>query len=580
MHSSLLVLMSLVGLSVAACSTALPASQPVASTPTLPTAEITPVIPGPLSVPGSFADNPIVYFVITDRFENGNKANDNSYGRQRETTATADVATFHGGDLKGISNKLHEGYFKQLGVNAIWITAPWEQIHGWVVGGNKEFKHYAYHGYYALDYTTLDANMGTPDELREMVDTAHVQGIRILFDVVINHPGYLDIQTAGELGVKVLWPGAQSATLRSYHSFIDYNNFAFGDWWGRDWVRAGLPGHINGGRDDLTMQIAFLPDFRTESKEPVKLPKFLRAKPGTKAVDLPGTTVRGYLVKWLSDWVRDYGIDGFRAAAVKHVEPEAWLELKNESAKALAEWKAKNPSKKIDDQPFWMVGEYLGLGPDRHQLHDFGFDAMINFDFQKRGREFAKPEALFANYSKLLSGQPGFSAMSYISSHDTGLFDRQRLAEAGTALLLAPGAVQIFYGDETGRPLGPVPASDPQQATRSDMNWASIDQALLAHWRKLGTFRSRHVALARGEHQMISDSPYVFSRIDATSGDRVVVATNVRGEVSIPVAPAFSNGQPIYDAYGDQRVIVAEGKVKLNATGTVLLERAIPELAR
>lgn len=567
------IALGLAAATVAACSTAPPA-------PPARAVQAVAAPAAPLAVPGDFADNPIVYFVVTDRFENGNKANDNSYGRRREATAKDDVGTFHGGDLKGLTNKLREGYFKALGVNALWITAPYEQIHGWVVGGNKEFRHYAYHGYYALDYTTLDANMGTADELRELVDTAHSQGIRILFDVVMNHPGYLDIQTASELGVKVLWPGSQGANLRNYHSFIDYNNFAFGDWWGRDWVRAGLPGYIDGGRDDLTMQLAYLPDFRTESPQHVKLPKFLRAKPGTKAVDLPNTTVRGYLVKWLADWVREYGIDGFRADTVKHVEAEAWLELKTEATKALALWKANNPAKKMDDQPFWMVGEFWGLGPERHKLHDFGFDAMINFDFQQRGREFAKPEALFSSYAKLLSGRPGFSSLNYISSHDTELFDRQRLAEAGSALLLAPGAVQIFYGDESGRPLGPVPSSDPQQATRSDMNWASIDQTLLAHWRKLGSFRARHVAIARGAHQMLSESPYVFSRVDARTGDHVVVALNVQDEVTLPVGPAFAEGEWLHDAYSGQRAVVSGGKVSLKAAGTVLLERSTPPASR
>src|SRR5689334_16637066 len=101
------------------------------------------VAAGPAQVPGRFADNPIVYFVITDRFANGNPANDHSYGRQREANPQDDVGTFHGGDLKGLTEKLREGWFKELGVNAIWITAPYEQIHGWVIGGNKAFKHYA-----------------------------------------------------------------------------------------------------------------------------------------------------------------------------------------------------------------------------------------------------------------------------------------------------------------------------------------------------------------------------------------------------------------------------------------------------
>ncbi|MBV8657125.1 MAG: alpha-amylase, partial [Burkholderiales bacterium] len=171
---------------------------------------------------GDFAANPIVYFVITDRFLNGNPSNDNSYGRKRD--GEQEIGTFHGGDLAGLTIKLKEGWFKQLGVNAIWITAPYEQIHGWVQGGNAAFKHYAYHGYYALDFTVLDKNMGTPAELQEFVDTAHAQGIRVLFDVVMNHPGYLDIETASQLHVPVLWPNAEKQyTLKDYHSWIDYN---------------------------------------------------------------------------------------------------------------------------------------------------------------------------------------------------------------------------------------------------------------------------------------------------------------------------------------------------------------------
>jgi alpha-amylase len=567
-------------------------------------------------VPGRFGDNPIVYFLITDRFANGDPSNDNAYGRRREVLPIDDVATFHGGDLKGVTAKLKEGWFRQLGVNAIWITAPYEQIHGWVVGGNKEFKHYAYHGYYALDYTTLDKSMGTLDDLREMVDTAHAQGVRILFDVVMNHPGYLDIQTARELGINVLWPGSEKARLDDYHTYIDYNNFAFGDWWGRDWVRAGLPGYNDGGRDDLTMQLAYLPDFRTESTEFVKLPAFLNkrepvrppqrttepkagsktalkgkhaqrptapatppvvpvpGKPDTRARELPQTTVRGYLVTWLTDWVREYGIDGFRADTIKHVEPAAWAELKTAATRALAEWKQKNPSKKIDDEPFWMVGEYWGKGPQRDALHASGFDALINFEFQEAALKARRPEAMFATYAGLLAGRPGYTTLNYLSSHDTSLFDRTRLEEGGARLMLAPGGVQIFYGDETARPLGPVPSTDPQQATRSDMNWNTVDTRLLAHWRKLGTFRQRHVALARGVHRQVGDFPYVFSRFDVETGDRVVVAMEADGATSIPVGEAFPEGTTVHDAYSDQTAVVRGGRVAMPAQRWVLLERA------
>lgn len=528
--------------------------------------------PVPVSVPGTFAQNPIVYFVMTDRFYDGDPSNDHSYGRQREKDPKDDVATFHGGDLKGLTLKLKEGWFRKLGVNALWITAPYEQIHGWVVGGREEFKHYAYHGYYALDYTVLDKNMGTPEDLRELVDTAHSQGIRILFDVVMNHPGYLDLQTAHDLHVNVLWPGWEKATIRNYHSFIDYNSDAWADWWGRDWVRAGLPGYIDGGRNDLTMQIAYLPDFRTESSKPVKLPKFLRDKPDTKAVDLPGTTVRGYLIKWLTDWVRQYGIDGFRCDTVKHVEPEAWAALKEQATKALAEFKAQNPARKIDDAPFWMVGEYWGAGPEKHKMLRYGFDAMLNFEFQGESDDFAKPEKLFRSYAKLQAGQP-VHMLNYLSSHDTRLFDRAKLIEGGAALLLAPGGVQIFYGDETARPEGYKPRTDPQQATRSDMNWAHPDEQVLAFWRKLGTFRQRHCALAIGAHAQLSEKPYTFSRVDAASGDCVVVAMDARGPLQIPVAGVFQDGESLQDAFTGRPVTVTQGKAQVQGEGLVLLER-------
>jgi alpha-amylase len=91
--------------------------------------------------------------------------------------------------------------------------------------------------------------------------------------------------------------------------------------------------------------------------------------------------------------------------------------------------------------------------------------------------------------------------------------------------MLTPGAVQVFYGDESGRPFGAT-GSDPHQGTRSDMNWTAIENGevsdILEHWQKLGQFRERHPAIGAGEHRLISQQPYVFSR---TNGDdRVVIA--------------------------------------------------------
>lgn len=92
-----------------------------------------------------------IYFVITDRFANGNKQNDINYGRCVDYgSEQLNAATFHGGDFKGMLAKAREGYFSELGVDVVWMTDVYEQIHGWMSGSGSinDFPHYGYHGYY------------------------------------------------------------------------------------------------------------------------------------------------------------------------------------------------------------------------------------------------------------------------------------------------------------------------------------------------------------------------------------------------------------------------------------------------
>ena len=86
------------------------------------------------TVPDTFTwDNALIYFVIQDRFYDGDSSNNNSYGRMSKDDLGSSIGTFHGGDIKGLTEKLD--YINDLGVNAIWITAPYEQAHGWCGGG-------------------------------------------------------------------------------------------------------------------------------------------------------------------------------------------------------------------------------------------------------------------------------------------------------------------------------------------------------------------------------------------------------------------------------------------------------------
>lgn len=492
--------------------------------------------------------NATLYFVLTDRYVNGNPDNDHSYGRRSDNQQ--EIGTFHGGDLAGLAQKLD--YLQQLGVNALWISSPLEQIHGWVGGGTKgDFPHYAYHGYYTLDWTRLDANMGDGEDLRRLVTEAHRRGIRILFDVVVNHTGYAtlaDMQQfqfgalylKGEEIEKTLgkqWGDWQPGPGQNWHSFNDYINFsdraAWENWWGKGWIRTDIGDYDSPGFDDQTMSLAFLPDVKTESSTPVGLPVFYRHKPDTAARALPGATPRDYLTHWLSDWVRHYGIDGFRVDTAKHVDKTTLAQLKQQASAALAAWKAAHPGESPDDGPFWMTGEAWGHGVLKSDYYQHGFDAMINFDFQDQAAQALGCFARIAPvYQQMADKLQDFNVLSYLSSHDTRLFfqtdagrDLHKQQRAADLLLLAPGAVQIYYGDESGRPFGPT-GSDPLQGTRSSMNWQALAEpahaALLAHWQTLAQFRARHPAVGAGRQQTFTQPEYVaFSR--QWQSDRVMV---------------------------------------------------------
>lgn len=483
--------------------------------------------------------NATVYFVLTDRFVNGDPSNDNSYGRHKD--GLQEIATFHGGDLKGLTSKLD--YLQQLGVNALWISSPLEQIHGWVGGGPKgDFPHYAYHGYYPQDWTRLDANMGSEEDLRQLVDEAHRRGIRVLFDVVMNHAGYAtlaDMQRY-QFGALYLsekerrdilgerWTDWRPAVGQNWHSFNDFINFsdkaAWQKWWGKKWVRSDIGDYDSPGFDDLTLSLTFLPDMKTESTTPSGLPPFYRHKPDTRAQEIAGYTPRDYLTHWLSQWVRDYGIDGFRVDTAKHVELAAWQQLKTQATAALAQWKQANPQKKIDDAPFWMTGEVWGHGVMQSDYYRHGFDAMINFDYQQQAADsvpcLANIDTVWQQMAQKLQD---FNVLSYLSSHDTRLF-REAGQQSAELLLLAPGAVQIFYGDESGRPVGPT-GSDPLQGARSDMNWQDLQSqaaAGLRHWQILGQFRARHPSIGAGQHRTLN-LPQGYGFVRQQGDDKVMV---------------------------------------------------------
>ena len=571
-------------------------------------------------------DNATVYFVLTDRFYNGDTSNDHSYGRSLNEDGSVqsgykdNPGTFHGGDLKGLTKKLNDGYFTDLGVNAIWITAPYEQIHGYTFGnvfgnqGGKDgygFPYYGYHGYWALDFTNMDANMGTAKDMEEFVDTAHSKGIRVVMDVVMNHLGYISAYDTNEYGF-----GKTVSNWKDYY-YGDLSNLKGGDWeenniyendskwasnwYGGDFVRIAYPfDGYNGSKsgDEKTMCLSGLPDIKMESSSTLSTPPFLvnkwkkegrydeemqKQNAFFQKSGLPKTP-QNYVVQWLTDWVREYGIDGFRCDTAKHIPVSSWKELKTQADIALKEWRENNPDKPGAnwDENFWMTGEHWGHGLGKDYYFSNGFDSIINFTFPKSGFSTSTLEGTFSKYANDINSDPTYNVLSYISSHDDCLGGRDDLIGAANALLLTPGGAQIFYGDETGRKLGWTDFfingnEYKDQTYRSDMNWDSIDQNVLSHWQKLGQFRNKHLSIGAGQHKKLSDSPYTFSRsYQGEDGvvDNVICVIGATGSTTVDVSSVFSDGDTITDYYTGNKAVVSGGKVTFTAgaNGVILLE--------
>ena len=511
-----------------------------------------------------------VYFIVTDRFNNGDKTNDENYHRNKPT---GKLRGFEGGDIRGIIQKLDEGYFTNLGINVIWMTPVVEQIHSGVDEGTGYT--YGFHGYWTRDWTALDPSYGTKKDLAELVQKAHAKGIRIMLDAVINHTGPVTDEDS-------VYPS--------------------------DWVRTS-PKCVYNSYDtyiNCTL-VENLPDVKTESNENVELPLFLAnkwKKEGRYDKEMASLNAffkktgyprapKYYIMKWLADYITEFGIDGYRVDTAKHTTEDVWADFKKVCDRTFAEFKKHNPKKVLDTNPFFTVGEVYGYNIGNKKLYDFGdkkvnyyengFTGLINFDFRNEAK--MNYEELFSKYNDILQNDlKGNTVMNYVSSHDDGYpFDkkREKTFESGTKLLLAPGISQVYYGDESARPLD-IEGTQGDATLRSFMNWEDITnnattKEVMAHWQKLGTFRKKHAAVGAGVHAQISAAPYVFSRtfIKGKYSDKVVVGLDLdKGEKSITVGTIFANGTKVKDFYSGKTATVVKGMVSLDtAYGIVLLEK-------
>lgn len=464
-------------------------------------------------------DESVIYFMVTDRFFDGNESNNAANGPQ--TYGKDNAGLYHGGDFAGITQKLD--YLEDLGINTIWITPIVENIPGvQVTGEGADDVPYnaAFHGYWASDFTKLNPALGTREEFQTLIDQAHSRGIRIMVDIVVNHAGY---------------------------------DTEFGNM-----IRSG--DDVVSGSDQKD-SLSNLPDFRTEDP-----------------------AVSAQLVKWQTQWVKDFGIDYFRVDTVKHVENDTWTELKN----ALTE----------TDPNFKMIGEYAGGGyaSNGNTLGTGEMDSDLDFDFNDQAANFVKGnissvENFLASRNSALNNT--YMTGQFLGSHDEDGFKQKLLdggmkEDAATAASMVAASLQItakgqpviYYGEEIG--LTGL-NNYPYQTNRYDFDWSMVnnDNKTYQHYKKMLSIRNAYTdVFARGDRKTILASDENGYDIVSRSykGTKLYVGLNIKDvaqTVEIPVSE--NNGTVLKDLYSGKTYTVSNGKIKViipAATdgGTVVLK--------
>ncbi|MDO4497676.1 MAG: alpha-amylase family glycosyl hydrolase [Bacteroidales bacterium] len=524
-------------------------------------------------------DKATVYFLITDRFCNGDSTNDIQYGRCVDYgSERLNAATFHGGDYAGIIQKAKEGYFTQLGIDAVWLTDPYEQIHGWVPGSgwvHNEFPHFGYHGYYPLDYTQMDKNYGTIEEYRTLINLLHSQGIRVMSGANINDCGYPTFLDAIQQGYATVPGITTEAEAIKHNKEIDYNAWLASlydspEWFTRQWLREPAE-----SSDFFKTTLYGLPDYLSEKTEPVDIPLFLQKKwqregnendawtwPAMKALrQASPVSPCEQVIRFIAAWVEEFGLDGFRCDVVQYVEPERWGQLHRACNEALTRWRKNHPedpaSKWTDEVMF--TGDYEDAFITRiPSLEKQGFGSMVNMMFPKDGNldNIIGVWQQYADSMQTWQGKPWYP-FSYLNNAYFRETSADNAEACATTFLLSPGAIQIFYGDEVNRPMtDAINNVDRAQAFRSDYRWDLPNPELLSHYQRLGQFRQRHAAVGKGCQQQLDAKTVLRTYLH----DNVVISLEPQVGEPIPVGTLVGK---LRNAYTGEVVEVTDGHIIL-----------------
>ncbi|GAA3996245.1 pullulanase-type alpha-1,6-glucosidase [Streptomyces plumbiresistens] len=557
------------------------------------------------------------YFVLPDRFANGDTGNDRG-GLTGSRLSTGydptDKGFYQGGDLKGLTKRLD--YIKGLGTTALWMAPIFKNRPVQGEGANASA---GYHGYWITDFTQVDPHFGTNKDLETLISKAHAKGMKVFFDVITNHTA--DVVDYEEKSYDYLSKGAFPYLTKDGKPFDDAD-------------------YADGTEDFPPVDADSFPRTPKVTSS-VKVPSWLNdptmyhnrgdstfAGESSTNGDFSGLddlwTERPEVVSGMEKiyqrWVRDFDIDGFRIDTVKHVNTEFWTQW----ATALDAYAAKQGR---DD--FFMFGEVYSADTSitSPYVTEGRLDATLDFPFQEAARQYAsqggsaqKLAAVFGDDYKYTTDKANaYEQVTFLGNHDMGRIgyflkqdnpkatDAELLAKdrlANELMFLSRGNPVVYYGDEQGF-TGAGGDKDARQTLFASKTEDYLDDDQLGTDRThaadaydttaplyrqlaaLSKLRKNNPALADGvqtqRYAADGSGVYAFSRTDAQTGVEYVVAVNNADEAKQATFPTGSADMAFRGIHGTDSTVRSDADKKITVTvpaGSAIVLKAAGRLAR
>jgi len=548
-------------------------------------------------------EDDLIYFLLPDRFENGDPSNDTGQIPGNIADHGFDPTHkgfFHGGDLQGVTKKLD--YIQSLGATAIWITPIYKNK---AVQGEGDAMSSGYHGYWITDFMAVDEHLGGNEALKELVDEAHARNMKVILDIVTNHTAdvikYLECHDPAYQGPDKPTPDCPYRNKAEY-PYTLYKG---------DQNQPINDGFLGDGPEHQTLEnfakltrpdYAYTP-YIPEGEEDAKNPAWLNdvslyhnrgetTFEGENSLygDFHGLddvftehprVVEGF-IDIFKTWISTYKIDGFRVDTTRHVNDSFWQKmvpplLEHAKAEGIPNFYIFGEVYDFDPKSLSRFTREVGLPA----VLDFGFAGKV-WDVIGKGEATDKLEELFAHddlYGN--NGKIAYQLPTFISNHDMGrlaytlketfpdisdedAFKNIRLAHA--LMIFSRGVPVFYYGDEQG-----FVGDGGDQAAREDMFPSRVDSyndndliatdkttaddnfdqshPLFSSIQEMSALYLQTPALRHGKQTVLKseNGPGIFVFERATSDQKIVALFNTHKDKS----KTFSSNEKLETLYGD-----------------------------